>query len=175
MVRGVYCLDYAPKDPNSPGIVLLSYAWEDDAVKQLALGDNKRRVQRLVADLAQTNAAFASCVVPLAGDYENNVHIIDWDTEQGYYGAFKLNYANGDAQTQQLFFQFQGSRAPATDPFIYLAGDSCSFTGGWVEGALQTGINAVCATLRSVSGSLFGSSNPLDNMNPKYFYGGVEK
>ena len=175
MVRGVYCLDYAPDDPNSPGIVLLSYAWEDDAIKQLALGDNKRRVQRLLADLAQTNAAFAECVVPIAGDYQNNVYCVDWDMERGYYGAFKLNFANGDAQSQKLFFQFQDCRVPSTDPFIYVAGDSCSFTGGWVEGALQTSINAVCATLKSVGGTLFGAINPLENMPPRYAYGGANE
>ena len=172
LVRGVYCLDYAPTDPDSAGVVLLSYAWEDDAIKQLALGDNQQRVQRLVADLAQTNAAFAQYVVPINNDYQTFVKTVDWDLQQGYYGAFKLNFAGGDAQSQQLFFQFQDSLQPATDPFIYLAGDSCSFTGGWVEGALQTGINAVCAVIRSLGGSVV-PNNPLDNMSPPYDYSGV--
>lgn len=172
LVRGVYCLDYAPHDPDSPGVVLLSYAWEDDAIKQLALGNNKQRVQRLVADLAQTNAAFAQQVVPIDNDYDTYVKIVDWDVQHGYYGAFKLNFAGGDAQSQQLFFQFQDSRLPQTDPLVYLAGDSCSFTGGWVEGALQTGINAVCATIRSLGGTLSTSRNPLDAMSPAYRYGG---
>jgi tryptophan 2-monooxygenase len=171
LVRGVYCLDYAPQNPDSPGVVLLSYAWEDDAIKQLALGDNQQRVQRLVADLAQTNAAFAQHVVPIDNDYRTYVKIVDWDMKQGYYGAFKLNFAGGDAQSQQLFFQFQDSRQPETDPFIYLAGDSCSFTGGWVEGALQTGINAVCAVIRSLGGSVV-PNNPLDDMSSPYDYGG---
>ena len=172
LVRGVYCLDYAPTDPDSAGVVLLSYAWEDDAIKQLALGDNQQRVQRLVADLAQTNAAFAQYVVPINNDYQTFVKTVDWDLQQGYYGAFKLNFAGGDAQSQQLFFQFQDSLQPATDPFIYLAGDSCSFTGGWVEGALQTGINAVCAVIRSLGGSVV-PNNPLDNMSPPYDYSGA--
>lgn len=172
LVRGVYCLDYAPDDPDSPGVVLLSYAWENDAVKQLALGDNRRRVTRLVADLAQTNAAFARHVVPIDDDYQTYVRIVDWDLQPGYYGAFKLNYAGGDAMSQQLFYQFQDCRWPETDPFIYLAGDSCSFTGGWVEGALQTGINAVCAVIRSVGGTLSTPRNPIDDMAPQYDYGG---
>lgn len=169
LVRGVYCLDYAPDNPDAPGVVLLSYACEDDAIKQLALGDNQQRVQRLVADLAQTNAAFAQYVVPIDNDYQTYVKTVDWDLQQGYYGAFKLNFAGGDAQSQQLFFQFQDSKQPATDPFIYLAGDSCSFTGGWVEGALQTGVNAVCAVIRSLGGSVV-PNNPLDNMSPPYDY-----
>jgi len=172
LVRGVYCLDYAPQNPNSAGVVLLSYAWEDDAIKQLALGDNRQRVQRLVTDLAQTNAAFARHVVPIDNDYDTYVRVVDWDLEHGYYGAFKLNFAGSDGYSQQLFFQFQTSRDASTDPYIYLAGDSCSFTGGWVEGALQTGVNAVCAVIRSLGGELYGASNPLDNMTPQYNYGG---
>ncbi|RDJ97794.1 tryptophan 2-monooxygenase [Paraburkholderia lacunae] len=173
LVRGVYCLDYAPDDRDAPGVVLLSYAWEDDAIKQLALGSNQQRVQRLVADLAQTNPAFAAQVVPIDGDYETYVKIVDWDLQRGYYGAFKLNFADGDAQSQQLFFQFQDCREPQTDPFVYLAGDSCSFTGGWVEGALQTGINAVCAVIRSLGGKLSTAMNPIDAMSPPYRYGGT--
>jgi tryptophan 2-monooxygenase len=172
LVRGVYCLDYAPQNPNSAGVVLLSYAWEDDAIKQLALGDKLQRVQRLVTDLAQTNAAFARHVVPIDNDYDTYVRVVDWDLERGYYGAFKLNFAGGDGYSQQLFYQFQSSRDASTDPYIYLAGDSCSFTGGWVEGALQTGVNAVCAVIRSLGGELYGPSNPLDDMAPQYNYGG---
>ena len=71
-----------------------------------------------------------------------------------------------------MFFPFQDSLELATDPFIYLAGDSCSFTGGWVEGALQTGINAVCAAIRSLGGSVV-PNNPLDNMSPQYDYSGA--
>jgi len=38
-----------------------------------------------------------------------------------------------------------------------------------VEGALQTGINAVCAVIRSLGGSVV-PNNPLDNMSPPYDY-----
>lgn len=172
LVRGVYCLDYSPEDPNGLGVVLLSYAWEDDAIKQLALGDAQSRVTRLVADLAQTNAEFASFVVPFNDDYTNNVRIVDWDLEQGYYGAFKLNFAGDDELSQELFFQFQDSLNSGTDPKIYLAGDSCAFTGGWVEGAVQTALNAVCATIYSLDGTFNTPTNPLQNMTAVYAYGG---
>ncbi|WP_147461113.1 FAD-dependent oxidoreductase, partial [Pseudomonas savastanoi] len=37
LVRGVYCLDYQPDEPDGHGVVLLSYTWEDDAQKMLAM------------------------------------------------------------------------------------------------------------------------------------------
>jgi tryptophan 2-monooxygenase len=163
LVRGVYCLDYTPGDTTLPGVVLLSYTWEDDALKLQSITDPKARVQRLVADLAQTNPEFASYVVPINGDYDTYTAQVDWDMEPYYYGAFKLNFPGADALSQQLFFQFQ-SAGTAQDPLLYLAGDSASFTGGWTEGAIQTGLNAACAVIRSLGGKFIPSTNPIDNM-----------
>lgn len=169
LVRGVYCLDYTPDVPTDPGVVLLSYTWEDDSIKQMAMPDNETRVKRLVADVAQTNATFASFVVPMNNDYTNNVRMIDWDLQAHYYGAFKLNYPGDDGGTNKLFFQYMSCTSPSTDKFVYLAGDSLSYTGGWVEGAVQTGINAACAVIRSMGGTLYTFVNPIDTQNPNAY------
>jgi tryptophan 2-monooxygenase len=166
LVRGVYCLDYAPHDPRAPGVVLLSYTWEDDSTQQMALRDKRGRVQRLVQDVARTNADFARHVVPIDGDYATYTQVIDWQLEPHYYGAFKLNAPGKDEQSQLLFYQFLGCKNPATDPFVYLAGDSQSFTGGWIEGAIQTGVNAACAVIRSLGGNLYTPDNPIEASRP---------
>jgi tryptophan 2-monooxygenase len=178
LVRGVYCLDYTPGRPG-PGVVLLSYTWEDDSVKQLGLHDQEARVKRLVEDLAQTAPDFARFVVPMGGDYQANVRVIDWDIAQvyagnvaepvpGYYGAFKLNYPGHDIYSQELFFHYQVAGTPS-DRRIYLAGESYSFTGGWIEGAIQTALNAASAVLKSSGGTLI-SPNPFDLSSKTYDY-----
>jgi tryptophan 2-monooxygenase len=169
LVRGVYCLDYEPQNPSSPGVVLLSYTWEDDSTKQLAMGDPETRVKRLVADLAQTNPDFARYVVPMNNDYDANVRIIDWEIEPHYYGAFKLGYPGTDGWAAQTFFQFQACKTPGSDPGIYLAGDSYSFTGGWIEGAVQTAINAACAVIVAAGGALYTTTNPVTSQDPKAY------
>jgi tryptophan 2-monooxygenase len=169
LVRGVYCLDYTPGRPNDPGVVLLSYTWEDDSIKQMAIQDKCARVKRLVADVAQTNASFASHVLPIDNDYDQYVQMIDWDLEQHYYGAFKLNFPGNDGWSNQLFFQYLSCKQPEHDKFLYLAGDSLSYTGGWIEGAIQTGVNAACAVIRSLGGSLYTHVNPVDTQNPKAY------
>jgi len=166
LVRGVYCLDYAPNDPHAPGVVLLSYTWEDDSTQQLGLRDKRARVQRLVQDVARTNPDFARHVVPINEDYATYTQVIDWELEPHYYGAFKLNFPGGDELSRRLFYQFLGCQNQATDPFVYLAGDSQSFTGGWIEGAIQTGVNAACAVIRSLGGSLYTLENPIDAAQP---------
>jgi tryptophan 2-monooxygenase len=162
LVRGVYCLDYTPGKPDDPGVVLLSYTWEDDSIKQMAIQDKQARVKRLVADVAQTNAAFAEYVVPMHGDYQRNVQMIDWDLQPNYYGAFKLNFPGDDGLSKRLFYQYLMSAVPAADRKIYLAGDSLSYTGGWIEGAVQTGINAACAVIKSAGGTFYTPDNPID-------------
>lgn len=169
LVRGVYCLDYTPGRPDDPGVVLLSYTWEDDAIKQMAISDKRARVKRLVADVAQTNASFASHIQPIDNDYEQYVQMIDWDREPHYYGAFKLNFPANDAWSNALFFQYLSCKSPERDKCVYLAGDSVSYTGGWIEGAVQTGVNAACAVIRSLGGTLYTSVNPVDTQNPKAY------
>jgi tryptophan 2-monooxygenase len=166
LVRGVYCLDYAPEERDAPGVVLLSYTWEDDSTQQLGLRDKRARVQRLVADVARTNPDFARHVVPIDNDYAAYTQVVDWALEPHYYGAFKLNLPGNDEQSRQLFYQYLGCKDPASDPHVYLAGDSQSFTGGWIEGAVQTGVNAACAVIQSLGGSLYTLDNPIESAKP---------
>ncbi|KPW74697.1 tryptophan 2-monooxygenase, partial [Pseudomonas cannabina] len=149
LVRGVYCLDYQPDEPEGHGVVLLSYTWEDDAQKMLAMPDKKTRCQVLVDDLAAIHPTFASYLLPVDGDYERYVLHHDWLTDPHSAGAFKLNYPGEDVYSQRLFFQPMTANSPNKDTGLYLAGCSCSFAGGWIEGAVQTALNSACAVLRS--------------------------
>lgn len=169
LVRGVYCLDYEPDNPGGPGVVLLSYTWEDDAHKLLAITDKKQRCQHLVDELSAIHPEFARHLVPAGGDYERYVLHHDWLTDPCSAGAFKLNYPGEDVYSQRLFFQFKTANHPEQDSGLYLAGCGCSFTGGWVEGAVQTAVNSACAVIRSTGGTLL-PGNPLDSVHSIYDY-----
>jgi len=153
LIRGLYCLDYTPdQSPDGLGVVLISYTWQDDSAKQIALSSDKQtRIQRLVEDVKQIDADFAANLVPLNGDYTNNTIFIDWLTQPNYHGAFKLNHPKQDTllQAAYTFFLYAGG---STDPHLYLAGDDVSFMGGWCEGAIETAINAVSAVGMSLGG-----------------------
>ncbi|ATO31311.1 Tryptophan 2-monooxygenase [Dickeya dianthicola RNS04.9] len=168
-IRGVYCLDYEPDNPDGPGVILLSYTWEDDAHKLLSIPDKKQRCQHLVDDLANIHPEFARHLVPADGDYERYVLHHDWLVDPYSAGAFKLNYPGEDVYSQRLFFQFKNANTPEKDTGLYLAGCGCSFTGGWIEGAIQTALNSACAVIRSTGGTLL-PGNPLDAMHSVYCY-----
>lgn len=170
LIRGLYCLDYTPEDPDGLGVVLISYTWQDDSAKQIALSSDKEtRIKRLVEDVKQIDADFAANLVPLNGDYTNNTIFIDWMTQPNYHGAFKLNYPKQDLLLQTYYTTFMDAGGP-TDPHLYLAGDDVSFMGGWCEGAIETAINAVSAVGVSLGGIPI-SPSVFDGKTIYYNYG----
>jgi tryptophan 2-monooxygenase len=159
--RAVYLLDY-PHTEN--GVVCMSYTWGDDSTKLLALSPEeyftqaKRTIERYCP-------ALAHYLIPMNGEIVS----IHWETSPYYYGAFKLQLPGQDTNVHTTYFQFLSALDPKTDRGVYLAGDSVSWSGGWVEGALHTGINAAAAVARRLGGDL-GSNSPLVQQVGRYRY-----
>ena len=82
--------------------------------------------------------------------------LIDWQDQENFYGAFKLNYPGQDSYNQSLYYQFASSNNG-----VYLAGDSISWSGGWIEGALQTGMNAAAAVIHQFSPDSLFTESPM--------------
>jgi len=130
-------------------------------VKLLAL-DPREQFEVIKRTVRRIHPELGEALKPV----NDEVLAVSWELEPHYYGAFKLNFPGGDELSRRLFYQFLGCNDAATDPFVYLAGDSQSFTGGWIEGAIQTGVNAACAVIRSLGGSLYTQENPIDAARP---------
>lgn len=132
--RGIYFLDYPHTDC---GVICLSYTWGDDALKISGV-DPKERLKIFKQVVGSIVSGIEDDLVPL----NDEILCIDWVNEKYQHGAFKLLVPGGDEKQKQLYFQFQSVLTPE-DKGIYLAGDSISWSGGWVEGALYTAINGV--------------------------------
>ncbi|SPZ48280.1 Flavin containing amine oxidoreductase [Agrobacterium tumefaciens] len=105
IAKAVYCLDYEPQDPNGKGLVLISYTWEDDSHKLLAVPDKKERLCLLRDAISRSFPAFAQHLFPACADYDQNVIQHDWLTDENAGGAFKLNRRGEDFYSEELFFQ----------------------------------------------------------------------
>lgn len=167
LFRSMYCLKY----PGSErGVVLMSYTWEEDARKFPGLGadpscaDHRaKRYGRLLQDIDD--------VWPKMGDFLRKesldiVDFIDWDNEYGHFGAFELPRPGHEPFVRDAFFQFQQCTTP-DDPRFYIAGDSISWTGGWIEGALHTGLNAAAAVMHSAG--LRPRPSPVTDLDPDLY------
>lgn len=122
-VRGVYFFDFEDTDS---GLICASYTWEDDSRKWHA-SSIEERAEKAIAMLEE-----------IYGEGSIRPHVVSaygfsWEEMPGYRGAFKQFYAG-----QQHYFE--ALAAPSNN--IWFAGDAVSYAGGWIEGALQSGLRA---------------------------------
>jgi tryptophan 2-monooxygenase len=159
--RGTYVLDYPQTDH---GIVLVSYTWGDDSAKLLGL-TKQERFDLFKKIIARASRKFAENLIPM----NDEVLAIDWQTEPYYYGAFTLNDPGQEVCNHAVYYQFLSALDQEADRGVYLAGDGVSWSGGWIEGALHTGINAACSAARRIGATLCEGS-PLSQKSNTYKY-----
>ena len=73
-----------------------------------------------------------------------------WEHEKGYNGAFKLNYP-GQYEDQKALFE-QSRLNTKFSNGVFLSGEGTSWAGGWIEGAIHSGLDAAMAVVRWVGG-----------------------
>ncbi|GBC59388.1 amine oxidase [Desulfonema ishimotonii] len=141
ITRGTYLFDFE----NTPsGVICLSYTWEDASLK-LSGPDADARVSKSLEVLARIYGKdLISREVAEAVSFS-------WENADGYNGAFKLTYP-GQYEYQKILCRQPLSPEPESRNGVFLAGDSVSWAGGWVEGALQSGLNAAMGVIRKIGG-----------------------
>ena len=173
LFRSLYCLDYNPKNPDSEGVVLMSYVWENDSVKLQGLNRGDR-YKEFLAIIQKVNSEFAEQLREHTIDYGDMeayedydlsaTNMVNWQAQPYFYGAFKLNYPGQDQMCHDVIFQFKKTATRPTDCPIAICGDSISWTGGWIEGALTSGVNAACG-IASALGATLKANSPMDDDN----------
>ena len=159
--RATYLLD---NGPDQPAVILLSYTWNDDALKWLAL-DADERVELMLHSLEQIYPG-----VDIAGHIVGQPITVSWEADPNFMGAFKANLPGHYRYQQRLFTHFKQDALPESQRGIFLAGDDVSFTAGWAEGAVTTGLNAVWGVVNHLGGSSApgnpGPGDLLDAIGP---------
>ncbi|MAN25934.1 MULTISPECIES: NAD(P)/FAD-dependent oxidoreductase [Mesonia] len=157
-----YTLEYNKESEDA--VCLMNYVWEDYSEKAESLGELNDRYQRFLSDLKQLDDIdYILDAMPDKVDASNAVKI-DWQLKQYYNGAFALSEATQEDYLSKLFYNFMDVSKDKAK--IYFAGDSYSWVGGWVEGALQTGLNAFSAIATNMGGKLTANDySPFENLN----------
>jgi tryptophan 2-monooxygenase len=183
LAHQVYTLDYTPvgaAEEDKTGVCFISYVWDDDAVKQQAITsgvpndpeDRRNLYEYLLnrlATIGEPVASWTTNLQPLNGE----VVFEEWQSHQYFGGAFKLSQPGQDKYVQTMFFDYQKCLTPALDTGVYIAGDCISWTSGWVEGALTTGLNAAAGVIQSLGGTVNPDQNgntPLKIQANRYSY-----
>ncbi|MBC7683268.1 MAG: FAD-dependent oxidoreductase [Ferruginibacter sp.] len=152
LTRGTYLFD---NGPGKPGVICLSYAWMGDALKMLPQPPEKR------VKLALHALKKIYPTVDIASHIIGDPITVSWEADPHFLGAFKGALPGHYRYNQRMFAHFMQDDKPASERGIFIAGDDVSWTPAWVEGAVQTSLNAVWGILHH-----FGGSTHADNPGP---------
>lgn len=138
ITKGTYFLDYPH---TNYGVICISYTWGKDSDKIASFTSEeafylfKKNLQLLSPDLIGK-------LTPI----NNEIINVNWQLEKYYHGAFKLN-PPGQLENERILYTQYQSVFSSHDTGLYLAGDGIGWSGGWVETAMYTAINASWAVL----------------------------
>ncbi len=143
LTRGTYLFDLGD---DKPGVICLSYAWMSDALKMLPLPVEKR-VQLALDALQQIYPT-----VDLKGHVIGDPITVSWEDDPNFLGAFKGALPGHYRYNHRMYCHFMQDDLPPEQRGIFMAGDDVGWIPGWVEGAVQTSLNAVWGIVRHLGG-----------------------
>jgi tryptophan 2-monooxygenase len=134
MTRGTYLFD---NGPDKPSVICLSYSWMTDALKVLPLPTNKR----VELALSALNKIYPT--LDIRSHILGDPITVSWEADENFLGAFKGALPGHYRYNHRMFGHFMQQNMPPEQQGIFIAGDGVSWTPAWVEGAVQTSLNAV--------------------------------
>lgn len=152
LTRGTYLFD---NGPDRPSVICLSYAWMTDALKVLPYDTNKR------VDLALQALSRIYPGLDIAKHIVGDPISVSWEADENFLGAFKGALPGHYRYNRRMYGHFLQDDLPPMERGLFLAGDGVSFTPAWVEGAVQTALNAVWGVMHQM-----GGSSPVANPGP---------
>lgn len=153
LTRGTYLFD---NGPDRPGVICLSYTWMSDALKVLPHPVDRR------VSLALDALRKIYPDVDIAEHIVGRPLTVSWEAEPHFLGAFKGALPGHYRYNTRMYGHFhRQEQLPAAERGIFIAGDDVSFMPAWVEGAVQTALNAVWGVIHH-----FGGSSHPDNPGP---------
>jgi tryptophan 2-monooxygenase len=143
LTRGTYLFD---NGEDQPGVICLTYSWMSDALKMLPEPVD-RRVRLSLNALAKIYPD-----VDIASHIIGDPITVSWEADRHFLGAFKGALPGHYRYNHRMYAHFMQDRMPAEQCGIFIAGDDVSWTPAWVEGAVQTSLNAVWGIMHHLGG-----------------------
>lgn len=161
LTRGTYLFD---NGPDQPAVMCLSYAWMSDALKMLPQSPEKR------VNLALSALKKIYPKVDIASHIVGDPITVSWEADPYFLGAFKGALPGHYRYNYRMYGHFKQDKMPASEKGIFLAGDDISWTPAWVEGAVQTSLNAVWGIMTHFGGHCLdenlGPGDVYDELGP---------
>jgi lysine 2-monooxygenase len=154
LTRGTYLFD---NGDGQPGVICLTYSWMSDALKMLP-EPVERRVQLALNALGKIYPD-----LDIASHIIGDPITVSWEADRYFLGAFKGALPGHYRYNQRMYAHFMQDQIPREQRGIFIAGDDVSWTPAWVEGAVQTSLNAVWGIMHHLGGGTHpGNPGPGD-------------
>jgi lysine 2-monooxygenase len=154
LTRGTYLFDHGD---DKPGVICLTYSWMSDALKMLPYPVDQR--VRLALGALKKIYPDLDIAQHIIGDPIT----VSWEADAHFLGAFKGALPGHYRYNHRMYSHFVQDDFPPEQRGIFLAGDDVSWTPAWVEGAVQTSLNAVWDIMRHFGGGTHaGNPGPGD-------------
>jgi tryptophan 2-monooxygenase len=157
LTRGTYLFD---NGPGQPGVICLTYSWMSDALKMLP-EPVERRVKLALGALAKIYPD-----VDIASHIIGDPITVSWEADRHFLGAFKGALPGHYRYNQRMYSHFMQDEMPDEQRGIFIAGDDVSWTPAWVEGAVQTSLNAVWGIMHHLGGATHPANPGPGDMFP---------
>ena len=137
----------------------------DQTVHQALNHDGDERVRLMPHSLKQIYPT-----VDIASHIVGDPITVSWEDDPNFMGAFSDNLPGHYRYQERLYSHFMQDGMDAAHRGIYLAGDGVSWTGGWADGAVTTGLNAVWGVMTQLGGKTHpenpGPGDRFDELKP---------
>src|SRR5262245_46786808 len=143
LTRGTYLFDLGD---DRPGVICLTYSWMSDALKMLPQ-PVERRVELALSALQKIYPK-----VDLARHIIGDPITVSWESDPNFLGAFKGALPGHYRYNYRMYGHFMQGQLPPVERGLFLAGDDVSWTPAWVEGAVQTALNAIWGVMTHLGG-----------------------
>jgi monoamine oxidase len=131
-IRRIVYPSHAPEDGDPRGVLLASYTWGQDAARWGAL-NREDRIELAIRDVAKIH--------PEIREECEGGDSYSWYDDRYAVGAFALFEPGQETSLQPHIVQPEGR--------VHFAGEHCSLWHAWIQGALESGIDAAVAVDRA--------------------------
>lgn len=152
-LQGIYGYAVETKHiKTDPGVLLVSYTWEDDANKFIAEKDDTAFAKKCLRELDKILINCENIKTPISPYVDTSKPVvIHWAKMPTYRGCAKLYREMTWNQDYQLL---RYNQEYSKDSGLYFAGEAFSVEGGWTEPALRSALDAVIHVIKNTGGSL---------------------
>lgn len=159
-LQDVYGFGVTVGSTEDPGVLLVSYTWEDDASKLEAERDDATLARKCLDELDRILMNCRNVQMKIS-PYVDTEHpqVIHWERQPAYHGCAKLyRERSWDLDYALLRYNQQSSQSSG----LYFAGEGYSVEGGWTEPALRMALDAVINLVNNTGGQFLNGFSYSD-------------